>query len=117
MRRLAGINTFVDWFQLGEFLRCSWRPISDSGRPLPFVGEAVGVLLMRNGDTCRRCCQYGISATSRCRLTPSLRDILTAICYAIVLVLMMMQCGYVLACAGGMFAKNGPLPRGVMYSE
>jgi hypothetical protein len=33
------------------------------------------------------------------------------------LVLMMMQCGYVLACAGGMFAKNGPLRRGVMYSE
>ena len=45
-------HTFVVWLKLGEFLLRSVEPISESGRPLPFVGEAVGVLLMRSGDTC-----------------------------------------------------------------
>ena len=47
--------TLVAWLKLGEFLLRSVEPISESGRdmPLPLVGEAVGVLLMRSGDTCR----------------------------------------------------------------
>lgn len=44
--------TFVLWFQLGEFLRCSVGPISESG-PEALVGDAVGVLVMRSGDTLR----------------------------------------------------------------
>lgn len=38
------------WLKLGEFLRCSVGPISESGRA-GFVGDAFGVLLMRSGDT------------------------------------------------------------------
>jgi hypothetical protein len=45
-------HTFVVWSKLGEFLLRSPEPISESGRPLLFVGEAVGVLFMRSGDTC-----------------------------------------------------------------
>jgi hypothetical protein len=44
-------RTFVVWLKLGELRLCSVEPISESGRPLPFVGEAVGVLFMRSGDT------------------------------------------------------------------
>jgi hypothetical protein len=55
--------TFVVWFQLGEFLRCSWGLISDKGRPLPFVGEGVGVLFMRSGDTCGHCGQHRVANT------------------------------------------------------
>jgi hypothetical protein len=50
----TGGHTFVVWLKLGEFLRRSVLPISERGRPLPFVGEAVGVLFMRSGDTCGR---------------------------------------------------------------
>jgi hypothetical protein len=56
----AGNNTFVVWFQLGELRRWEPGPISDSGRPLPFVGEAVGVLFMRSGDTCSHACECAI---------------------------------------------------------
>jgi hypothetical protein len=52
--------TFVDWLKLGEFLLRSVEPISDSGRPLPLVGEAVGVLLMRSGDTCEHCHEHAL---------------------------------------------------------
>lgn len=44
-------HTFVVWLKLGEFLLRSAELISERGRPLPFVGEAVGVLFMRSGDT------------------------------------------------------------------
>lgn len=57
-------HTFVVWLKLGEFRLRSVELISDSGRPLPFVGEAVGVLLMRSGDTCTRHC-YGLSRVPR----------------------------------------------------
>jgi hypothetical protein len=46
--------------KLGEFLLCSVLPISERGRPLPFVGEAVGVLFMRSGDTWERERQYAM---------------------------------------------------------
>ena len=48
--------TFVEFaLKLPELRRLSVEPISERGRdmPLPFVGEAVGVLLIRSGDTCR----------------------------------------------------------------
>lgn len=70
--------TFVVWLKLGEFLLRSVEPISDSGRdmPLPLVGEAVGVLLMRNGDTCSNCHEHRAhSGQGQKMLTPSLRDI------------------------------------------
>jgi hypothetical protein len=50
------MHTFVVWLKLGEFRLCSLEPISESGRPLPFVGEAVGVLFMRSGDTYKHEC-------------------------------------------------------------
>lgn len=49
------LHTRVVWLKLGEFRLRSVEPISESGRDmalLPLVGEAVGVLLMRSGDTC-----------------------------------------------------------------
>lgn len=52
--------TFVAWLKLGEFLLCSVEPISESGRPLPLVGEAVGVLFMRSGDTCSHEDEYAV---------------------------------------------------------
>jgi hypothetical protein len=51
-RNVRAKHTFEAWLKLGEFLLRSVEPISESGRPLPFVGEAVGVLFMRSGDTC-----------------------------------------------------------------
>ena len=63
VEKAASAHTFVVWFQLGEFLRCSWGLISDKGRPLPFVGEGVGVLLMRSGDTCGHCGQHRVANT------------------------------------------------------
>jgi hypothetical protein len=45
------MHTFVVWSKLGEFLLRSPEAISESGRPLPFAGEAVGVLFMRSGET------------------------------------------------------------------
>lgn len=71
--------TFVVWFQLGEFLLWEPRPISESGRPLPFVGEAVGVLLMRSGETCIHEGQHKLHCLLRVstgRLTASLRDMI-----------------------------------------
>ena len=53
-------HTFVVWLKLGEFLLRSVEPISESGRPLPLVGEAVGVLFMRSGDTCAHCHEHAI---------------------------------------------------------
>jgi hypothetical protein len=53
-------HTFVVWLKLGEFLLRSVEPISESGRPLPFVGEAVGVLFIRSGDTCEHCHEHAL---------------------------------------------------------
>jgi hypothetical protein len=52
-RNARAKHTLEAWLKLGEFLLRSVEPISESGRPLLFVGEAVGVLFMRSGDTCR----------------------------------------------------------------
>lgn len=43
------------WLKLPEFRRLSVEPISESGRDmlLPLVGEPVGVLFIRSGDTFR----------------------------------------------------------------
>jgi hypothetical protein len=81
-KECAGRHTFVVWLKLGEFLLRSVEPISESGRPLPFVGEAVGVLFMRSGDTCDGAREYAIGGVgcAGCRvLTASLRDMLAAV--------------------------------------
>jgi hypothetical protein len=64
----TGGHTFVDWLKLGEFLLRSPLPISESGRPLPFVGEPVGVLFMRSGDTCGRASVCNMNAIEQRRI-------------------------------------------------
>jgi hypothetical protein len=46
-------NTLVAWLKLGEFLLCEVELISESGRDTPLLGEPLGVLFMRSGDTFR----------------------------------------------------------------
>ena len=74
-------RTFVVWSKLGEFLLRSPDPISESGRPLPFVGEAVGVLFIRSGDTCTCSATRSLYQRDLPKLTASLRDMLTRGCY------------------------------------
>lgn len=106
-----GAHTFVVWLKLGEFLLRSVEVISDSGRLLPFVGEAVGVLLMRSGDTCSYHHEHMHSRAeikSSRVLTASLRDMAAAEC--VMLVLLSLQHGWLRGrgqeCLGRMAAPS-----------
>lgn len=105
-------HTLVDWLKLGEFLLRSVEPISESGRdtPLPLVGEAVGVLFMRSGDTWAREHQHcraskALMAREIGGHTASLRDMVLGQRQRQQL---SMQAGYLRR--RGMFAKNGAAP-------